>query len=246
MFPSQFTSAIIAVFTAIIGFYVTTVIEEIRSGSAVIYSVEKKHGEAVLFLKNASRDGALQDLHVGMSCADFSEQRTCFPTPPTEREVSITKFAPVAGEVAAPNSTPLSLEFRATLVAGASIKVTVAANSENSSDLLFVYFPQTKVSSSTNHDITLVDAIIGALQRPSTDEETPVFLRRGSITALFVEYYFSIMALVMIVTSILLLASLGWWTYDSISQAFKPPEKPESEPQKFVVDLSVSGRKPSL
>lgn len=243
MFPVQFTSAVIAIFTAIIGFYVTTVVEEIRSGTAVIYDVERHDRRAVVFLKNASREATVRNLHVGVSCSDFSKQ-TCFPVAPSEREISITRFAPISGNATAPRTTPVTLEFRATLVAGAEVQVTIPSNSENKSDLLFVYFPNFSEPVASDTEPTLIETIRDALKNPSPPQETPVFLERGSLTALFVEYYFSFMALAMLVTTILLLISMGWWAYSSVSNAVETPGEPKDDVQKLVVDLVVSSREP--
>ena len=69
MLPIQVITPAVALFTAIIGFYVTTVVEEIRSGTAIVYNVTREDDAFVLTLRNVSRERIARDLRVGMQCA---------------------------------------------------------------------------------------------------------------------------------------------------------------------------------
>lgn len=80
--PGVFTN-ILAIFTAMVGFYVTSVVEELRSGHTAIYSFERDwETKTILFhLENISRARRIDKANILIRCKD--QQEECF-TPLTE------------------------------------------------------------------------------------------------------------------------------------------------------------------
>lgn len=71
--PGKFT-AILTVITAVVAFYVTSVVEEIRSGPSASYAVERgdRKGERVFVLENLSRTHAIRGAQIQLWCKDGS------------------------------------------------------------------------------------------------------------------------------------------------------------------------------
>lgn len=75
--PSAFAT-VFAVVSGIIAFYVTSVVEEVRSGPSASYSFKPSQtGDQTMFvLENLSRTHSIKDAHFYLRCADFP--KGCF------------------------------------------------------------------------------------------------------------------------------------------------------------------------
>jgi len=241
MFPVQFASALIAVLTAVAGYYVTSVIEEIRSGPAVVYEIKRESGLAVLSLENVSRDTSIQNLHVGLTCQQ-DEDSLCFATPITEDGLETTRFAPIAGTLTARQINPKAFEVMVSLVPGAKIQASIPENRANESELIFVHFPSPpSLPPKRGQKDSLTTALIDYLQPPPPAPATPIFLKHSSITALFVKYYFNVMAVSVAISALLLVVLfLGWAFYPAVNRR----NKDEEHDQKLSVNLSFIDRQP--
>lgn len=228
----KYISTVVGIFTAIIGFYVTTVVEEIRSGVAVVYSVERSDGRAVLTVKNVSRVKPLSGAMVGLVCADF---KPCFSDENPE-DVERKRFQPVAGFVRDIVLDKRALAFRLDLVPGAKIEVSLSADESNTSDLIFQFLPAPPSGAPATSEPTLIDAVKAALTPRSPRPETPVFISGGTVTAWVVEAYFGVMASVMVISAVLLVGFMLAWGF--LSWRATKHDKEDSDAAKVLsVDL---------
>ncbi|KMK67327.1 hypothetical protein [Puniceibacterium sp. IMCC21224] len=251
MFPVQFASAIIAIFTAIVGYYVTTVVEEIRSGTAIIYDARRVNDTvngstevvAVLDVKNVSRSATVKNLYIGIKCLE--NKPACFQGAGPAAIKQEVLFAPIAGKVTYKMVTPVVAEIRVSLVPGAKVSMRYFANPNNTSDMIFIYYPDSVAGDVSQSEPTLVQAIKTALNPPASPSRTPVFLEQGGITALLVEYYFVVMAWAMSAAILLLGATTVFWAIHSLGAGRKKPTETE-DVQKISVDLVLRTSDPSL
>lgn len=213
MLSSKFAPTIIAIFTAIIGFYVTTVVEEIRSGSAIVYDVQRGESDIKLTLRNVSRSSTVKDLEIGLICKD----RKIFCFHKDVDNPDITYFAPVTGTVKTTQKNEYVLELKTTLVPGAAVLISQKSNASNLSEPLFVYFPFTKAK-----PVSWIDRLEGLFSPVSSAPAPPVFLKQGEITTWLVENYFATMTLAMSVSVLLLVVII-------VVGLFKTPQGKEPQ-----------------
>jgi hypothetical protein len=76
--PGPFTG-ILAIFTTLVGFYITSVVEELRAGYTAIYSFERnvKDGTVLFHLDNISRAKRIDAANFRIRCTD-QDQQDCF------------------------------------------------------------------------------------------------------------------------------------------------------------------------
>lgn len=233
MFSAQFVSTVAAMFVAVIGFYVTTVVEELRSGEVIVYEAKRSpafssHGnQTIVFsLANVSRDKTVSDLKIGMRCK--SGDISCFLDETYNEEY----FAPIKGKIENVITDIQTTVFSVSLLPGARVALERQANSKNQSDLIVVYFPTSPANERQGQ--SLLQAI-GLVAKPATPPDaTPVLLKRHSVTALFVEHYFTVVAIAMLLSAVLLVSMLGYYIFKVVKQE---PEG-ENEVQNLAVSLT--------
>jgi len=201
MFRLQFASALTAVFTAIVGFYVTTVVEEIRSGVALVYVVARTDEVSRISIYNASRSAYVTELQIGMSCVQDVQNEGCFlPDAPKTPEY----HAPIKGEILEPLVDASTVDFKVSLLPGARVSYSVGSDPGNKTGLLFKTFPQRPSAPKASAPKTGLFAIADALAGASKAPPAPVFLDAGTITGFLVQHYFSAIAWAMVASCVLL------------------------------------------
>ncbi|MBT0779256.1 hypothetical protein [Paracoccus sp. pheM1] len=233
MFRLQFASALTAVFTAIVGFYVTTVVEEIRSGVALVYDVERTDETSRLSIYNASRSASVTELPIGMSCVNDVENADCFrPDAPRLPEYHV----PIKGEILRPLVDASTVDFEVSLLPGARVSYSVGSDPGNKTGLLFKTFPQRPADPPAPPPKTGLYAIADALADPSEAPPTPVFLDARTITGFLVQHYFSVIAWAMVV-SCLLLAIFALIVAGRATLSLIWSKEPDNERQLVCLDL---------
>ncbi len=233
MFRLQFASALTAVFTAIVGFYVTTVVEEIRSGAALVYRVDRTYETSRLTIYNASRSASVTGLPIGMSCVSDVKDAGCFqPDAPAQREY----HAPIKGEILRPLVDASTVDFEVSLLPGARVSFSVDSDPGNRTGLLFKTFPQRPAGPGQAAPETGLHAIANALAGPSKAPPTPVFLEAGTITGFLVQHYFSVIAWAMVASSLLLAGLALIVAVRAIPSLFLTKD-PDNERQLVSLDL---------
>ncbi|MDU8913346.1 hypothetical protein [Aestuariicoccus sp. MJ-SS9] len=247
MFPVQFASALIAIFTAIIGFYVTTVVEEIRSGVAIVYSLERSQQTSRLKLYNASRTATVTNLKVAMKCVEDDQSGDCFVVDENGLvNVSPRFFAPIAAGLDRSSifADASAIQAVVALSPGARIELSVASNPANKSGLLFVNFPATAPTQNADQSgapETGLHAIAEALRAPKSAQRTPVFLSGSSITGRMVEHYFTTVAWAMVAASILLALTTCFWLVSSFMAVFAKKETKDDADQAPAAFIFIRG-----
>ncbi|KAA8605960.1 hypothetical protein [Salipiger aestuarii] len=233
MFRLQFASALTAVFTAIVGFYVTTVVEEIRSGVALVYSVERTDETSQLMIFNASRSASVTGLPVGMSCVRDVKEVGCFQPngPPGEKY-----HPPIKGEILRPLVDASTVDFEVSLLPGARVSYSVGSDPGNATGLIFKTFPQRPVRQEQPVPENGLYAIADALSDPAKAPPTPVFLEAGTITGFLVQHYFSVIAWAMAASCLLLAGFTLVVAYQAFATLFSTKES-DNERQLISLDL---------
>lgn len=177
LFTSQQAPAILAVILSVIGFYISTVVAEIRSQPVVTYRFSHSAvGAAQLRLKNVSLAQVVADARFEIACTDGRED--CLMAQPSGGYAVLDRTPPVSPTNVTLEAGPREAAIRANLVPGAVVALAVRqARTANAVPLEFYY----TASKTAPEALLLFDA--------------------RSLTALFVDNYFTLMLVVFLVAA---------------------------------------------
>ncbi|MDD9733860.1 hypothetical protein PVW46_28480 [Mameliella sp. AT18] len=177
LFTSQQAPAILAVILSVIGFYISTVVAEIRSQPVVTYRFSQSaDGTAELRLKNVSLAQVVADARFEIACTDGRED--CLMAQPSGGYAVLDRTPPVSPTNVTLEASPREAAIRANLVPGAVVALAVRqAPTANAVPLEFYY----TASKTAPEALLLFDA--------------------RSLTALFVDNYFTLMLVVFLVAA---------------------------------------------
>jgi hypothetical protein len=155
--PSLFT-AILGIFSAVLGFYITHVVEELRSGYTAIYEFEtNENSDEVLFhLDNISRSKRIEAASFVIKCKD--QRENCFK-PLDEKTADGVTF--VRGVTTAPNfgrpidsslSGPASIQVCLGAIALSRTSLKFRPEDGARSDLIALYDPWSENCGATKDD----------------------------------------------------------------------------------------------
>lgn len=169
LFTSQQAPAILALFVAVVGFYISTVIAEIRAQATITYRFETADdGSATLRLENVSLTQIVQSARFEIACTDGRAE--CLAPDANGDFASLRREPPVSPSNTQVEAAAEQAQLSATLVPGAAITLAVQkADSAGGTPLEFYY----TASRTAPEAILLLDA--------------------DSLTARFVDSYFDLM-----------------------------------------------------
>ncbi|MFZ7089780.1 hypothetical protein [Primorskyibacter sp. 2E233] len=173
LFTDSKTPAILTIFIAVVGFYISTVVTEIRGQSVLTYRFATgSDGAATLRLKNVSLSSLVPLTRFEIACSD--QRAECLSEMPGGAFHALGRVPPVSPANTEGVSDAAGAVLVATLVPGAIVEITVQAATPGT-DLEFFY----TASRDNPEPLLLLDA--------------------GSPTALFVDNYFDIMVLAFVI-----------------------------------------------
>lgn len=183
LFTTDKSPAILAIFVAVIGFYISTVAEQIRSQATVTYDVQNlSGGRMMLRLENVSREKIVNKAAFEFSCNPITSD--CFTRMPTkdgaERLYILNRSQPVSPSDVVVSKSGFALKITATMVPGAVITLQVKRSDQaikREIPIEFYYTP----------DVNEPEAVL--------------LLDRNSLTAQFVASYLEIMILAFLLAS---------------------------------------------
>ncbi|MFC0159772.1 hypothetical protein CDZ97_05475 [Mameliella alba] len=177
LFTSQQAPAILAVILSVIGFYISTVVAEIRSQPVVTYRFSQSaDGTAELRLKNVSLAQVVADARFEIACTDGRED--CLMAQPSGGYALLDRTPPVSPTNVTLEAGPREVAIRANLVPGAVVALAVRqAPTANAVPLEFYYTAS------------------------KTAPEALLLFDSRSLTALFVDNYFTLMLVVFLVAA---------------------------------------------
>ncbi|WP_305968261.1 MULTISPECIES: hypothetical protein [unclassified Mameliella] len=177
LFTSQQAPAILAVILSVIGFYISTVIAEIRSQPVVTYHFgQSTDGTAKLRLKNVSLAQVVADARFEIACTDGRED--CLMAHPSGTFAVIDRTPPVSPTNVTLEASPREATIRANLVPGAVVALSVRQTPAAKGVPLEFYYTASK-----------------------TAPEALLLFDARSLTALFVDNYFTLMLVVFLVAA---------------------------------------------
>lgn len=175
LFTSDKAPAILVVLLSVVGFYVSTVVTEIRGQAAVTYDfTTDRDGSASLRLKNVALATTVENARFEMAC--LSQRPDCLD-PMSDRDGDfhrLTRLPPVSPNNIDVVSSARGAVLSATLLPGAVIEITVQRSGRAISDkdeLVFFY---------------------------NANEDAPqvlLLLKSAMLTSLLIDKYFDVMVL---------------------------------------------------
>lgn len=191
--PNLFTW-LLAVVTGLIGFYVTVVVEELRSGHTATYSFrpDRKTGTVEFHLTNLSRTHQISKANFLIRCE--GQKLKCF-APFENKNSNIETFSkllfippnfgrPTTGNYS--NETEISVCLGA--IANSSTAIKISPEQGSSANLMAFYNPWSKTCSPNNDS-----------------ERNLLLLKPWDLHAVFAKYYFSFISFTLIIAVVLLL-----------------------------------------
>ncbi|KUF11434.1 hypothetical protein [Pseudoponticoccus marisrubri] len=143
LFTSEKASAVLAIFLAVVGFYVTSVVEEIRSQPVVTYRFDRApDGSAELRLENISLASLVEDSRFEIACVDLRPDCLRPQDGDADRFHKLTREPPVSPSNTSVDSTASGVALSATLVPGAVVRLTTQRSDaalEDDTTLEFYY-----------------------------------------------------------------------------------------------------------
>lgn len=194
--------AVLALFVTIVGFYVSTVAEQIRSQAAVSYLLtQRPSGVTTLQLKNISREQVVRKAIFQLSCLPLVPDCLAFidEHPENPKYYVIDRAPPVAPSNARVRSNSMTARLEATLVPGAVVSLSVRLSEtalDKGIEVEFYYTP----------DRNAPEAIL--------------LLGARSLTARFVDGYLNVMIAAFFFSGIGLIIMLA---FPILGQMINPP-----------------------
>ncbi|WP_425098267.1 hypothetical protein [Tropicibacter sp. S64] len=173
LFTDSKTPAILTIFLAVVGFYISTVVKEIRALPVLTYAFETTDAGATLTLKNVSLASLVPDTRFEIACVD--QRAECLADLGGSFH-QLGRVAPVSPANTLGSSDASGAVLRATLVPGAIVTLTVKA--AGNMPLEFFY------------------------TAAKDDPQAVLLLDAHSPTALFVDNYFDIMVMAFVLALI--------------------------------------------
>ena len=205
--PGLFTG-IFAIFTAMVGFYITGVVEELRSGYTAIYSFEQDSpSRTVLFhLDNISREKRIDKANILIRCKD---QRTdCFKKL-SAGEYALPKIAPpnFGRPLDAGNSTSEIINVCLGAIASSRSSVRFAVADDLHTDLIALYNPWSQRCGADSPEATNI-----------------LLLGPWDLHAIAAKHYFTVIGVFLILFLVALFASGAFQVFDAVRTSKEDPE----------------------
>lgn len=203
--PGVFTS-ILAIFTAMVGFYVTSVVEELRSGHTAIYSFERdRKTQTILFhLENISRAKRIEEANILIRCKD--QRMRCFKPIAEADGSTVSQYA--RPEVTPPNfgmplnegnSTSDTINVCLGAIAGSRSSLRFKLHDSMQTELIALYNPWSKRCGAESPEATNI-----------------LLLRPWDLHAIAAKHYFSAIGVALIVFLVALSATAAFRVRDAL------------------------------
>lgn len=188
--PNIFTG-ILTVFIGLVGFYITNVVESLRSGyTAVHYFEPQRETETVVFhLVNVSRSKRIDAARFLIKCSDQAAE--CFKIVPGSNPASfvseVTTPPNFGRQIDSGRSGPAAIQVCLGAIASSRTSIRVAPKGGKSVPLIALYDPWSKDCAPTDAEATNL-----------------LLLGRRDPHAFFVQHYFTLITAALVVSSAIL------------------------------------------
>lgn len=197
--PGVFTG-VLAIFTAMVGFYVTSVVEELRSGYTAIYSFERDwKSKTILFhLDNVSRTKRIDKANILIRCRD--QRSDCF-TPLNDEDYAVQTITPpnFGRPLEAENSTSDTINVCLGAIASSRSSMRFAVLSQMHTDLVALYNPWSSRCGASNPEATNI-----------------LLLRPWDLHAIAAKHYFTAVGVSLLIFLVALLATGGFCVFSAM------------------------------
>jgi hypothetical protein len=193
--PSLFTWSL-AIFTTLIGFYITNVVEDLRSGATAVYyfDFDRKSGLTRFHLVNASRKIKIDAADFVIKCID--QRADCFQPLPNSGEKYVSEIT------SAPN---FSRPIKSGKSAAGAIQVCLGAIASSRTSISFL-----TSEGKRSKIMALYDAWSSDCKSENQEAQNLLLLKSTDPHAFFVQHYFDIISyLLLFSTIIIVLTGIG-------------------------------------
>ena len=216
IFEAKLLAYVIAAFTGLAGFYITTVVEEVRTRKSAIYSFEKADMPSVYYfhLENISREKSIHEGEYYLMCEDGKAD--CFlpipATDPAEFVQRVTNAPNYGAPIGNNRSSRAELRFCLGAIPDSTTGIAFMSDRASTRDFILLYDPWATDCGSTAEEPGQI-----------------LLLKPFNLHAIAAKYYFAIISVALIVSALALL--IGGFGYLRAHAAY-PTEDNDEDTEK--------------